>query len=257
VVEVCQACLAKEPADRPDAAEVAEILAASASAITGGRPLPPVRPRRRARQGGTWSSAAAFGARRQHRQRRRTFAMAGAAAALVMVVTAAVFAATLVRPDGSSADGGQPVGDGAGKGGQAAASAAVGGATGGSVGPSGQPGSTRTVGPGATPHDSARPEPGSLPPTIPPASTPGGNTQRPGPVTASQSSYGNTITVQCTGSTALITRADPAEGWSVNRISPGPAEQVNVKFESAQEPYKVAFRSRCTDGRPRINLDNG
>jgi hypothetical protein len=77
-------------------------------------------------------------------------------------------------------------------------------------------------------------------------------------VTASQTSYGNTVTVQCTGTTAQIVGNTPGEGWSITRISPGPADQVNVRFESATvEPYRVTFRSRCTDGRPRINLDNG
>jgi serine/threonine-protein kinase len=253
VVEICQACLAKEPADRPEAGEVAEILNASAAAIASGRPVTPTRPRKRPRQA-TWPSAESFAARRQ---RRRRYALAGAAAALVTMVTAVVFAASVVRSDESSADGGRPVSDSEGKGAQPAASVGVGGAS-GSTGPSGQPGSTRPPGPGAAPHDSARPEPGSTPPTAPATSPPGGGTtQRPAPITASQTSYGNSVTVQCTGSTAQITSAVPGEGWSINRISPGPSDQVNVRFESAAEPYRVTFRSRCTDGRPRINLDNG
>jgi eukaryotic-like serine/threonine-protein kinase len=64
------------------------------------------------------------------------------------------------------------------------------------------------------------------------------------------------VTVRCTGSTATIVAASPATDWTITRIRSGPADQVNVKFESAgTAPHRVTFKSRCHDGVPRINPD--
>ena len=62
--------------------------------------------------------------------------------------------------------------------------------------------------------------------------------------------------MRCNGAVAEITAATPAEGWNVTRINRGPSDQVNVRFESATiAPGRVAFKSRCNDGVPRINPD--
>jgi hypothetical protein len=62
------------------------------------------------------------------------------------------------------------------------------------------------------------------------------------------------VTVRCVGITATIVGTSAADGWTVTRINPGPAEQVNVRFESGTvEPYFASFRARCNNGTPRIN----
>ena len=66
---------------------------------------------------------------------------------------------------------------------------------------------------------------------------------------------GNAVTVQCVGNVATVTVTTPAEGWSVTRDRPGPADQVSVRFESVTvDPYLITVRSRCVDGIPRINF---
>jgi eukaryotic-like serine/threonine-protein kinase len=75
-------------------------------------------------------------------------------------------------------------------------------------------------------------------------------------VVRSATMAGNSVTVRCVGATATILSATPAEGWSITRIRSGPADQVNVKFESATiAPLRVTFKSRCNGGVPRINPD--
>jgi serine/threonine-protein kinase len=254
VVEVCQGCLAKEPEDRPAAAEVAEILAASAASLKGKVVARPARPLRPPGREGRWPTAETAARRRR---RRRVFALAGAAGALVSVIIAAVVAAAVVGPDRPTGGAG-PTSDGQGKGAQPAVSVGVGGASGSGAAPTGGPGTTNTEGPDGDPD-----RPGGSVPGVPPTTTttttpPVGTTAAPEPFVSSQTHFGNKITVRCVGTLAEIIDAAPAEGWSVNRLTPGPADQVNVRFQSATvEPYSVTFRSRCNGGRPRINLDGG
>jgi eukaryotic-like serine/threonine-protein kinase len=241
VVEACEACLAKEPADRPAATEVAEILAAAAASLTG----PATAPVRR---------SPLMSKRRQ--ERRRSFAFAGAGIALVAVVTAAVVAATVVRPEKPA--GGVTTAEDEGRTAVPGASVGVGGAGAPSNPPSGAPDSTATRPDGGTDIPTG---PAASDPAVPPATTTsppgGGQNGDPDPVRASQTSYGNTVTVECAGTMAKIVVAEPGDTWSVTRIQPGPADQVNVKFvSSTAEPFRVTFRSRCNGGVPRINLSN-
>jgi serine/threonine-protein kinase len=252
VVEICQACLAKEPEDRPRAAEVAEVLAASAASTNG---TVTARPARSQSGKGSWPTGPTAAKRRQ---RRRVFALAGVVGALISVVAAAVVAAAVVGPDGP-ADGAGPTRDGEGKGAQPAVSIGTGGETVSSAASSGQPGTTSIDnGSGGDPADPGTSTP-EAPPTDGPAPPPGTTTTTtPPPVRSTQSSNGNTITVECVGPVAEIIAAVPGEGYLINRITRGPADQVNVRFESATiEPSRITFRGRCTNGEPRINLDSG
>jgi eukaryotic-like serine/threonine-protein kinase len=240
VIEVCEACLAKEPEDRPAAADVAEILAAAAAALNG----PATAPVRRS----------PFASKRRQ-QRRRSFAFAGAGVALVAVVTAAVVAATVVGPDEPS--GGVTTAEDEGRTAVPGASVGVGGAGATSTPASGAPATaTRPDGGTNVPTDPAMSGPAVPPPTTSPTSG-GGQNGDPDPVRTTQTSYGNTVTVECVGTMAKIVVAEPGDTWSVTRIQPGPSDQVNVKFVSTSaEPFRVTFRGRCNSGVPRINLSN-
>jgi hypothetical protein len=193
---------------------------------------------------------------KRRQERRRSFAFAGAGIALVAVVTAAVVAATVVRPEKPA--GGVTTAEDEGRTAVPGASVGVGGAGAPSNPPSGAPDSTATRPDGGTDIPTG---PAASDPAVPPATTTsppgGGQNGDPDPVRASQTSYGNTVTVECAGTMAKIVVAEPGDTWSVTRIQPGPADQVNVKFvSSTAEPFRVTFRSRCNGGVPRINLSN-
>jgi hypothetical protein len=179
------------------------------------------------------------------------------AGAIVAVVVAAVTAAALVRPDGTPPANSAPM---AGRGDQAAADPAVTVGVGGVGGPtsgatSGQPGQPGGE-PGAIDPRQADPPVVTTPaqPGVPGTPTTTTTTVPPESHDDTQMRYGNTVTIRCVGASATITSAVPAENWSVTRITPGPAEQVNLRFESATvEPYFISLRARCNDGYPRFN----
>jgi eukaryotic-like serine/threonine-protein kinase len=253
VVEICAACLAKDPADRPAAADVAATLAAAAAAhappAAGARTAGP--PAGARRNSGVRPGTAAPAAGRA--RRRRQLATAGAA----LLVIATAVAAASGGPGGTPSAGSPPIGA---TGGATATSPAVGG-IGVADPPVGTAAPPPDAGPGGLAPNQVDPRPADPPPV-----TGGGTVQAPDPVTPtpdppaaverSASLAGNSVTVRCVGATATIIGATPAADWSISRIRPGPADQVNVKFESATvAPNRVTFKSRCHDGIPRINPD--
>ena len=245
VVEICQACLEKDPADRPAAAEVAEVLSAAAAALESGSP-----PAGRVRPG-----SKADVAQTARRRRGRRLAMAGAA---IAVVLAATVTAALVRPSGgtppeksapAAAQGDPMVPD-------PGVSVGVGGAGAPSGTASGQPGQPGT-GPGAVdPRQAGQPNvTTSAPPGgggFPGTPTVGPTTPAPDPVDASAEYLGNTVTVRCIGPTPSIAAATAADGWVVRRDTSNPS-RVRVKYRSdTVEPYEFAFRGWCVNGSPQI-----
>jgi serine/threonine-protein kinase len=274
VVAICTACLAKDPADRPPAAEVAAVLAAAAAALNrpSGKPGPRSfarRPAQAAAKRGAAGQPAGAGARPAspaatdvRRRRGRQLATVGAA---VIVIGAAVVAAASGGPGGTPPAGSAPIVVPGGTSGDT--SPGVGGVgvadpPGGSV--AAEPGGgsvpfapnqvdARQIAPPAVAGGGGVPEPPGPATTTPATATP---PPPPEPVARSASEAGNTVTVRCVGATATIVSASPAEGWSITRIQAGPSDQVNVKFESATiAPNRVTFKSRCRDGIPRINPD--
>jgi serine/threonine-protein kinase len=245
VADICAACLAKEPADRPAAAEVATVLAAAAAAHAKpapGRPAAGVR------------SAYARDARRRRGRQLAT------ALGAVAVIAAAVIAAAGGGPGGAPPAGSAPIVAPEGTGGSAttppdpgvtvADPSTVGVAEEPEAGPGG-------LGPNQA--DARQPYPPTVITTTPPAPGQGPAQEpqpQPDPVERSASLAGNSVTVRCVGATATIVSASPAEDWAITRIQSGPSVQVNVKFESATiAPLRVTLKSRCHDGVPRINPD--
>jgi serine/threonine-protein kinase len=255
VIDICTACLAKDPADRPPAAEVAAVLAAAAAAYSP--------PRRKRDAAGQPPGVGARPVPDARRRRGRQLATVGAA---TLVIAAAVAAAASGGPGGAPPAGSAPVV--ASEGTPAAASPGVGGV--GVADPSAG-GVTAQPGGGPAPFgpNQVDPRPVAPPaavgggpvagPPAPAATTPAATATPPPPpepVERAASEGGNSVTVRCVGATATIVSAEPAAGWSVTRLQPGPSDQVNVKFESATiAPNRVTFKARCRDGIPRINPD--
>lgn len=250
VADICAACLAKEPADRPAAAEVATVLAAAVAVYAAPAPKR--------------SAAAARSTYARDARRRRGRQLATAAGAVV-VIAAAVVAATGGGPGGAPPAGSAPIVAPESATRSASAPGPGGGVTvadpsNGTV--AGEPGAG-AGGLGPNQVDPRQPYPPTVITTTAPWSgqRPAQESQpepepEPQPVERSASLAGNSVTVRCVGAMATIVSAAPADGWSITRIRSGPADQVNVRFESATiAPLRVTFKSRCQGGVPRINPD--
>ncbi|GAA4732058.1 hypothetical protein Prum_003450 [Phytohabitans rumicis] len=225
VVDLCRQCLAKEPDDRPSAAQVAEILAG----VGAGGDAPPV-------------------AVPRERGRRRTALLTIAAVSAVVVVAAA---SLLADPAGIT--GGPETEVSAQDGGAADPSATPTGA--GTPPPRASwPGSPPIVGT----RDTTRP--GATATTGGPPAGPGG--PGPGPSTSVEStataapeqrtftSEGGTVVAECVGTLAHAVSFEPAEGYSVQKAEVGPAALVRIWFKIKQ-PVKMNIR--CVNGVPTLD----
>jgi serine/threonine-protein kinase len=241
VMEVCQACLEKDPADRPAAADVAEVLAAAATALERGtKPVPAGRVR--------WGPKAAAAARRR---RGRQLAMAAAAAA---VIVAAVVTAAVARPDTSRGGDSAAVATQGGPAADPGESAGV-GAVGG---PSGGPTSRRPgepLDPGVVdPREAGQPTVTTSAPPGDPGATATPTTPPPDPVDGTSEHLGNTVTMRCVGAAASIVATTPADGWAVRREESGPTA-VRVRFRS--DSQVTTFRGGCANGAPQFSWKDG
>jgi serine/threonine-protein kinase len=234
VNEICDRCLAKEPADRPPAAEVAEVLAAAAGLVPPpqdtdlGGPEPGGDRRRRRRlavAGGAVLAAVALGA---------ALTQAGPPAGGVAgAPTTPVDTQNLAsRPPATSVPpspaGG--IGPAPSAGGTAAAPAPP--VAGPALAPSVVPGPRRS--PAFTP---ATPEPPAVTTT---AAPPPGTT-----VTA----RGGSIRVQCAGKKATVLAVSPAAGYTIKDQNAGPADEVKVVLRLAGNESEI--KVRCKDGEPQ------
>ncbi|MDR2985005.1 MAG: hypothetical protein LBV34_09205 [Nocardiopsaceae bacterium] len=102
--------------------------------------------------------------------------------------------------------------------------------------------------PGTSPGATATTSPGGTQPGSPNPSKAGGPT--PGKRTAARMFSGNTVFASCTGSQARITSWVPANGYSADESSTGPARSAWVKFKSATSELTVTVT--CPGGRPNF-----
>ncbi|MFC7547852.1 serine/threonine-protein kinase [Plantactinospora sp. GCM10030261] len=284
VVEVCNRCLAKSPADRPPAAAVARTLAAGAGLAApedGSAPLawiPPafvtgdvlpaavaVGPAADTDDADAGSpepgsevaahelaDATTVGTRqpRQEKDRRRTVAVVGLVAVVVTTATVAMF----VLPDRRNPDGGGR-----------AAPTAGGTVDPGSAGPAGSAGPGGSTGPdggdeaGTAAPDRPAATSGPSGPAAGPAATtaapgPGGGTPTPTPTPSpsgggtSLVSIGGVVVVLCLGRTATVVGVTPSLGYRVQDADRGPASEVKVVFEKGDRASEV--RATCGNGLP-------
>jgi hypothetical protein len=255
VNQICHRCLAKDPADRPSAAEVAAALADAAGIVlmpqddysdpapaTPGdgvaahdpsqalsRPVD-VRPQGVA----TAAAAGASLAPERRRWRRYSILLAGVIASVATIALGVVLDRHNARPT-------------------------VGGAA-ALPSPSARPSSgAGTAGPGASvkPADPTGPIAGRAPAVSEPPPGPAGSgrvstptsraaSSAPAPPGAPVSAYGGVARVRCDDKQVRILRLDVAVGYTVDEYRPGPDKEVRAVLTSAAN--KSEIKARCEGG---------
>ncbi|MCG5438115.1 serine/threonine-protein kinase [Micromonospora foliorum] len=232
-------CLATDPADRPDAAEVATALRALTDdaerrAEQAAQPVP--------------ESAPATAVSSASRRRRN--------AVLIPVLLATAGTISLLLPQFTATDGrsgGVATRDGATPPGAAFdASATEPPAprqTSAEPAPSSQPsrtlaaaaGPTAGAGPSTSPGPTTSPSAGE--PPRPSSAAPAPTSPKPGtPLRA----LGGVVTVLCTGDQARVVSVEPAPGYRLRDYDPGPVREIQVVLLSAGNRSEI--RARCEDG---------
>jgi serine/threonine-protein kinase len=262
VNQVCDRCLAKDPADRPTVDEVAAVLADAAgivpppiddlAALSPDRPEPPAaepasRDRERAEGPERPESPTGRGPavdrpdpRSGGGRRRRRIAVAVLTGAGVAVVAAAAFTAPDAKPAGDNRAAG-PV--------DASAGSPAGSP------PTGTPSSAAAAAGPTGPGRSTRQLP-SLDPADPTAVPTGGAGPAPTPVTAAPPppagtpirGAGGVAWAICNGKKAQITHLDVSAGYTVDQYQPGPADGVKAVLVSATNKTEITVK--CAGGAP-------
>ncbi|MFG1652783.1 serine/threonine-protein kinase [Micromonospora sp. NPDC049275] len=238
-------CLARDPADRPPAAEAARILLAAGQQRTptphrssptevtevaddaSAEPGTGVRPR----PTGT--------SRRRNRRRHRAVLTVGGA-----VIAAVALAGSLGDYSRRQHDGSNP-----------RTGIGTGGTTTVGLPQTVEQPEPSVAGPPAGPSTRNNPAvPRSSPPTGPgdrstPAPRPRPTPTPTGPVVVTVQAQGGTVTVRCLGGSAELLTVTPAAGYRVAPYDPGPAKQIQVELTSAEHSSEI--RTHCASGRPK------
>jgi serine/threonine protein kinase len=255
VNQVCHRCLAKDPADRPSAGEVAAVLADAAGIVPmplDDRPAPAaptplssvaahhqVRPPASAMEGvdGAAGSVTATSAGDPgHLDRRRYAVPLIVVGAVIATIAAGV---VLDRYNAQPADGIDAI-----------LPAATASSTGTGLG---DPASPTAAAPDGPPLDPVTSMPRTTkrsgrPPTSPSRAS-SSPTALPGrPVNA----YGGVARVRCDGKTAQILSLDLTAGYTVKEYQPGPDDQVKAVLVSAAN--KSEINVKCEDGAPAASI---
>jgi serine/threonine-protein kinase len=231
VYDVCRRCLAKDPADRPSASEVATILADAAGVVPiprDDRPLAAVAPSAPIVDG----AEATRDVKRDGRWRVVPLVAVGAVLATIAAVV------VLDQHDARRGDGIAAVPS-------AAPSTAPSASARPAVSASNRP-TARTAEPirptAGTTKRSRRPSTSPTRVLSSPAALPGQ------PVSA----YGGTVRVRCDGRKAEILRLDPTPGYTVKDYEPGPADQVKAVLESLVNKSEIIVK--CDKGAPAASI---
>jgi serine/threonine-protein kinase len=254
IADLCGRCLAKDPADRPTAAEVADSLARAAGVAL----RPAAAPREVAPAGGVAADNEPTVEPVGQRRRQRTLAVAvGAATVVATVLVAALIAGPGGGSPGALAEQRPPDAETTGRAGDPATAATVPGGSdgaqsgGGGPVPGGQPGPVPATG------DVSGAPAGSQTPTTTPAPeittaepepTPSVMRSPDPPRTVTLTSDGGSVVARCQRDgevKALTWKA--AEGYQVVRKEPGPALVARIWFAG---PTVVRMKIRCVDGSP-------
>ncbi|MEV4517014.1 protein kinase [Dactylosporangium sp. NPDC049525] len=258
VNEICNRCLAKDPADRPTAAEVAAVLTAGAGIVP--RPsddLPePVAAQLPADDRSTAPASASTGpaddtelegTRTAGRRRRRAVLVLAGLVAVGVVAVAAVLSQPDSRPRDTSAAaaprnptaGAAPGPSGATAVPTETVTAAAGSTSGpGAANPTGAAGTAQPANSaGPTPTNGPGPEP-TQNVTTPPAPEPGVQVR----------ANGGVARVSCSGKKAQILGLDLTAGYTLGEYRPGPADEVKAVLSSSTNTSEI--KVRCSKGAP-------
>ncbi|MEV4659066.1 serine/threonine-protein kinase [Micromonospora sp. NPDC049301] len=267
-------CLARDPDDRPPAAEAARILltasATTATERTAGELTVTGTPASERTAGGGAKpagradvadspvtgpaepvGAAAAGTtgddrRRSWRRRRLVLAVGGA------VVAAVAMAGSLGDPSTRRQDAGTPR-TGIGPGGTTTVGMPR---TAEPPGPADPPRAAPPASagvPAGTAPSAAPTGPGGTPPPSPTVGVPGPTPTRAAPTPAPRpgvpvDTQGGTVTVRCVGGSAEVLGVTPAPGYRAEAYDPGPAKKIEVELTSAGHQSEI--RVHCANGRP-------
>jgi len=255
VNELCDRCLAKDPADRPAAAEVAAALADAAGIVLMPQddfsdPALPLLPDRVTARPQSVAAAAAVGAslaQRQRRRRRSAVLLTGAGAAVVAAIVTITLGVVLDRHNARPAAGGAAALPGSSARPPSGGGTASPGSTAGPAGPGASVSPLGSTGPavaGRAPESDPPPSsaaPGRvLTPTSAAASP---SPAQPGtPVSAN----GGVARVRCDNKQASIVDLDVAAGYTVGEYRPGPGKEVKAVLISAAN--KSEIKAKCEGG---------
>ncbi|MGI5524263.1 serine/threonine-protein kinase [Micromonospora sp. CA-259024] len=247
-------CLARDPADRPPAAEAARILLAASSAAiaVGGVPATDeaavvaagpaavgVEPTDTATADPAVPVSGAGTSRRGAWRRRRALLAVGGAM-IAAVAMAGSLGDSNNRRQGQSAS---PTGVGPDDTTTVGLPRAAEPVTTADPRPSVAP-SVRSASP------STRTSPGGTPAPSPTTNTPGPTPTTPiAPSGVPVDARGGTITVRCVGRSAEVLAVTPAPGFRAEEYDPGPATRIQVELTSTE--HRSEIRVHCPNGRPR------
>jgi hypothetical protein len=265
VADLCRRCLAKDPVERPTAAEAAACLTASGRTAPAPRPAVPVPGDRGSDAGAVADSdspptadpadpAGATGATGDptdtaatRRGRRRRTAIAVAIAVLVTslcLLSLWHFNPLTDRPRSAAPGaGGSLPGSGATAretdGGSGTAPNGPGGrASGGDPRAADDPPAGTTTGPGAGGNTTTPSAPGTSP--------------APAPARRSVNTTGGSAEVECVGTMAHLISWTPAAGYETQTVQEGPKQSVHVIFRSGNK--HVNIQAKCTNGVPDVTV---
>jgi hypothetical protein len=258
VNDIRDRCLAKDPADRPSAADVAAILTAAAGIVS--RPSDDLPTPAAAGQAATDRPADPkdvtpavhpSGATVAGRRRRRTVAVLAAAAIGATIAVAGTLnqPGTPPRASDAAAAAHATAGGNAPETSRAPTSRPTAAST-VTPDPTDTPGAANPTGPAGTP---APVNPGDPTPTGPaPEPTPGMSAPpAPGPGVQVRA-LGGVALVSCTGDQVRILNLDLADGYTVGEYQPGPAGEVKAVLASSANRSEI--KVKCSKGAPEPNV---
>jgi serine/threonine-protein kinase len=262
VNELCDRCLAKEPSDRPTAAEAAAILAEAAGIVPPPSDDGPPAGWAAALDGRTTSTVPPADNRATvdtARRRRRNLLAAGAAVLVAAIAVIALATATdepsggAASPDPGSSGGSGSPGASAGAGSPGAAASGRPGA--GTAPTSSAGGGAVPLDPGASPGAGAGPTAGAAPGPQPGATA---TTTRPAPPPGGLGvpivTLGGVVTVRCIGGQAEVVGLQREPGYETKDYDPGPAQEVQVVLISPLN--EMELKVRCAGGVPLPEIKN-
>jgi eukaryotic-like serine/threonine-protein kinase len=244
VTDVCHRCLAKDPADRPSAGEVAAALADAAGIVPiphDDGPATPIAPApgsgRHPPEPFAATSVDAAGDP-GHAKRRRAVPIVTVGAVIATIAAGVVLDQHNARRAGGTA---------------AIPPAATPGATSSTGTASAAPATPIGAGPTAQPANPVTPTPRTTKPSARPSTSPPRASSSPPALPGRPvSAYGGVARVWCIDRKAEILSLDLAAGYTVKDYQPGPADQVKAVLVSAANKSEIIVK--CDKGAPAASI---